>query len=131
MNDIVKARVQEGASLTDSIHCLHGVKQGGFCSPILFSFFINELALNIINGGKHGAVLTSTLVELVILLSADGTILLSETATGLQNRLNILYGSSEKLQLKVNSDKSNMTVFRKGCYLERKMFLWKESNISC
>ena len=131
MYGVVKVRVRDGASLTESIYCLCGVKQGDVCSLILFSFFINELALNIINGGKHGAVLTSTLVELVILLSADGTILLSETATGLQNRLNILYGSSEKLQLKVNSDKSNMTVFRKGCYLERKMVLWKESNRSC
>ena len=131
MYDVVKARVRDGASLTESIHCLRGVKQGDVCRPILFSLFINELALNIINGGKHGAVLTSTLVELVILLSADGIILLSETARGLQNRLNILYRSSEKLQLKVNSDKSNIIVFRKGGYLKRKMVLWKESNRSC
>ena len=55
MFDVVKARVRDGASLTENIHCLRGVKQGDVCSPILFSLFINELALDIINGGKHGA----------------------------------------------------------------------------
>ena len=44
-------------------------------------------------------------------------ILLSETSIGLQNQLNILYRSSEKLQLKETFDKSNIIVFRKGSYL--------------
>ena len=114
MYDVVKARVRDGASLTESIHCLRGVKQGDECSPILFSLFINELALDIIKGGKHGAILTSTSVEIFILLFADDIILLSETAVGLQTLLNILYRSSEKLQLKVNFDKSNIILFRKG-----------------
>ena len=71
MYNVVKARVRDGASLTESIHCLRGVKQGDVCSPILFSLFINELALDIIKGGKHGTILTSTLVEIFILLFAD------------------------------------------------------------
>ena len=82
------------ASLTESIHYLRGVKQGDVCSPILFPLFINELALDIIKGGKHGAILTSTLVEIFILLFAYD-LLLPETAVGLQNQLNILYRSSE------------------------------------
>ena len=65
--DVVKARDRDGASPTESIHCLRGVKQGDVCSPILFSLFINELAIDIIKGGKHGAILTSTLVEIFIL----------------------------------------------------------------
>ena len=92
------------------------VVQGEVCSPILFSLLINELALDIIKGGRHGAILTSMLVEIFILLFADD-ILLSETAVGLQNQLNILYRSSEKLQLNVNFDKSNIIVFQKGGYL--------------
>ena len=66
------------------------------CSPILFSLFINELALDIIKGGKYGSVLTSTIAEISILLFADDILLLSETAVGLQNQLNILYRSSKK-----------------------------------
>ena len=80
MYAIVKARVRDGASLTESIYCLHGVKQGDVCGPILFSFFIIELALDIINNGKHGAIFTSTLAEFFILLYI---IILSETAIGL------------------------------------------------
>ena len=113
MYAVVKARVRDGASLTESIHCLRGVKQGDVCSQILFSLFINELVLDIIKGGKHGPILTSTLVEIFILLFADD-ILLSETAIGLQNQMNTLYISSEKLQLKVNFDKNKTIVFRKG-----------------
>ena len=98
MYDVVKTRVRDGASLTESIHCLRSVKQGDVCSPILFSLIINELALDIIKGGKHGAIHTSTLVEIFLLLFADDIIILSETAVGLQDQLNILYRCSEKLQ---------------------------------
>ena len=115
MHDVAKAHVRDGASLTESIYCLSGVKQGDVWSPILFSLFINELVLDIIKGGKHGATLTSTSVEIFILLFADD-ILLSETAIGLQNQLNTLYRSSEKMQLKVHFAKSNIIVFRKGGY---------------
>ena len=47
MYDVVKARVENGASLTESTHCLRDV-----CSPALFSLFMNYLALDIIKGCK-------------------------------------------------------------------------------
>ena len=117
MYDVVKARVRDGTLLTASIHCLCGVKQGDVCSSILFSLFMNELALDIINDGKHSAILSSTLVEIFILLFADDIIHLSGTAIGLQNQLGVSYKSSQKLKLKVNFDKSNIIVFREGGYL--------------
>ena len=51
----VKARVRCGDKLTDYVNCTAGVKQGDVCSPILFSLFINELALQVIDKGRHGA----------------------------------------------------------------------------
>ena len=75
MHGLVKARVRDGASLRESIHCLCGVKQGVVCSPVWFSLFINELALGITKGDKHGAILTSTLLEIFILLFADDILL--------------------------------------------------------
>ena len=90
MYGVVKVRVRDGASLTESIYCLCGVKQGDVCSLILFSFFINELALGVIKSGKPDAIRTSALVEIDILLFADDIIFLSETAIGLQNQQNIL-----------------------------------------
>ena len=44
-------------------------------------------------------------------------ILLSETVIGLQTQLNSLFSAASKLQLKVNMNKSNIVVFRKGGYL--------------
>ena len=51
----VKSRVRCGDKLTDYVNCTAGVKQGDVCSPILFSLFINELALQVIDKGRHGA----------------------------------------------------------------------------
>ena len=117
MYDNVKARVRSGVDVTDYIMCSRGVKQGDVCSPVLFSLFINELALEIIHNGKHGITLSPDLIELFILLFADDIILLSETAVGLQNQLNSLYRAASQLELKVNMDKSNIIVFRKGGFL--------------
>ena len=117
MYEDVKARIRNGAKLTEYISCTSGVKQGDVCSPVLFSLFINELALEIIENGKHGATFSPYLVELFILLFADDIVLLSETAIGLQTQLNSLFRSASQLQLKVNMDKSNIMVFRNGGYL--------------
>ena len=78
------------------------------CSPVLFSLFINELALDITNNGRHGVSLSSDFVQLVILLFTDDMILLSETVIGLQTQLNSVFCAASRLQLKVNMDKSNI-----------------------
>ena len=44
-------------------------------------------------------------------------ILISETVIGLQTRLNNLFSAASRLQFKVNMNKSNIVVFRKGGYL--------------
>ena len=72
MYENAKARIRCGATFTDYINCTRGVKQGDVCSPVLFSLFINELALDIIYNGRHGVSLSSDFVQLVILLFADG-----------------------------------------------------------
>ena len=82
-----------------------------------FSLFVNELALEIIQNGKHGATFGNDFIELFILLFADDIVLLSETVIGLQTQLNSLYRAVMQLQLKVNMDKSNIVVIRKGGYL--------------
>jgi hypothetical protein len=117
MYNDVKARVRSGGKLTDIIYCTKGVKQGDVCSPILFALFINELALEILDHGKHGIALSPDIVQLFILLFADDIILLSETVVGLQNQLKVLESASSDLCLSVNMNKSNIVVFRKGGFL--------------
>ena len=50
----MKAKVRCGSQYTGYINCTRGVKQGDVCSPVLFSLVINDLALEIINAGRHG-----------------------------------------------------------------------------
>ena len=117
MYEKVKARIICGAKFTDYIKCTRCVKLGDVCSPVLFSLFINDLALDIINNSRHGVSLSSDFVQLVILLFADDMILLSETVIGLQTQLNSLFSAASRLQLKLSMNKSNTVVFRKGGYL--------------
>ena len=53
MYENVKVRIRCGATFTDYINCSRGVKQGDVCSSVLFSLFINDLVLDIINNGRH------------------------------------------------------------------------------
>ena len=117
MYNDVKSKVRSGAKLSDSIRCSSGVKQGDVCSPILFSLFINELALEIIEYGRHGV--TFDLLELFILLFADDIVLLSTTVVGLQRQLNTLHSAATRYELRVNMSKTKVIVFRKGGYLAR------------
>ena len=116
----VKAKVRSGSKFTDLIRCTEGVKQGDVCSPLLFSLFINELALEIMQKGRHGLTLTPDVLEIFILLFADDIVLMSETVVGLQVQLNNLHNAATKLELKVNLDKSNIIVFRKGGIWQRR-----------
>ena len=77
--------------------------------PCLFSLFINELALEVTQNGRHGASFTNDYFELFILLQADD-VLFSETVIGLQTQLNSLQRASSSIQLKVSMNKSNIVV---------------------
>ena len=115
----VKARIRCGGKLTDYINCTSGVKQGDVCSPVLFSLFINELTSEVIAQGRHGAQFTTEILQLFILLLADDVALISETVIGLQTQLTSLNRAATRLQLKVNMQKSNIIVFRKGGHLSK------------
>jgi hypothetical protein len=104
---------------TDFFDCPVGLRQGCCLSPELFAIFINEIAKAVDNGGMHGIQLLPGLVELFILLFADDIVLLSDTARGLQNQINVLYQACKNLYLTVNLDKTKVMVFRKGGFLGR------------
>ena len=117
--DSVIACVRDKGTYTDYFNCPRGVKQGCLLSPQMFAFFINELALQMSSKGKHGIQLISGAIEIFMLLFADDIILISDTAVGLQNQLNVLKFEADKLQLTVNLDKTNIIVFRNGGHLSQ------------
>ena len=90
MYNNVKATVRFGAKLTYYVKCTTCVKQGDVCIPIIFSLFINELSLEVINNGRHGASFMFDALELFILVLADDVILMSESVIGLQTQLRSL-----------------------------------------
>ena len=70
-----------------------------------------------INKGRHGVGFMFDAFELFILLLADDVFLVSETVVGLQTQFSSLQHAASELELKVNMNKSNVIVFRKGGYI--------------
>lgn len=130
MYKCVRARVRcKGNSLSQIINCFSGLKQGEITSPLLSSLFMNEITLEVIRNGKHGVNFINDNLELFILLLADDIVLLSESIVGLQSQLNSLQRAANALSLKVNTEKSNIVVFRKGGYLGKRERWFYDGNI--
>eukprot|EP00745_Piridium_sociabile_P024691 TRINITY_DN39152_c0_g3_i6.p1 TRINITY_DN39152_c0_g3~~TRINITY_DN39152_c0_g3_i6.p1 ORF type:complete len:696 (-),score=54.33 TRINITY_DN39152_c0_g3_i6:199-2037(-) len=109
--------VRSNHEFSEMFECPTGVRQGCVLSPTLFSLFINQLADHVEQKGKHGVQLLPDIMELFILLFADDLALLSTTPCGLQNQLNTLQESCDKMELNVNIEKTKVMVFRKGGFL--------------
>ena len=86
---------------------------------IIIIIIINQLANHINDSGKQGVQLLPGLLELVVLLFADDTVLLSTTPSGLQHQLNCLKTCCDNLKLEVNKEKTKIMVFRKGGHLSK------------
>jgi len=113
----LKSCVRANFELTEMFDCPIGVRQGCVLSPTLFSLFVNQLADQINERGKHGVQLFPDIMELFILLFADDVALISTTPSGLQNQLNVVKTCCNKIKLDVNIDKTKVMVFRKGGFL--------------
>ena len=61
----VKSCVRCPDNLTEFFECPIGVRQGCVLSPPLFSFLINELALEIAQNGMYGVQLTPHVVHAI------------------------------------------------------------------
>ena len=119
-----KAVVRVGGRLTESFPCNIGVRQGESLSPLLFALFIRDL-----NGylatkyeGLVGLVDEITqaarnddelemYLNLFILLYADDTIIMAETADEMQKALNALHDYCQQWKLEVNLDKTKIVIF--------------------
>ena len=97
-------------SVTEAFEFSRGLKQGENCSPILLSLLINELANEVEQHEKAGNKLVILLTQILIMLFADEVLLISNTAAGLQQKLNILRNAALKLNLSVNQDKSKIII---------------------
>ena len=113
----VKCSVRCQGQAHGSIDCHRGLKQGCKLSPLLFSFLVSHLCLEVIGKGKHGVQLKPNGSELFLLLFVDDIVLLSDTVPGLQNQINNLKNAADKLGLLINMEKTKVVVFRNGGFI--------------
>ena len=96
----------------------------------MFSFFVNELAVELSKNGECGIQLTPGANEIYMLLFADDVIGLSSTPAALQNQLNHLQNEVDRLYFTVNLDKTNTIVFCIGGHLdERERWLYDNEDV--
>ncbi|CAM4712644.1 unnamed protein product [Leuciscus chuanchicus] len=88
-----------------------GVRQGCSLSPTLFNIYINELAVQLEQSTGPGLTLQDRSIKL--LLYADDLVLLSPTAQGLQQHLDLLENYCQNWALAVNLTKTNIMIFQK------------------
>ena len=116
----VRACIRCPDSVTDFFDCPVGVRQGCVLSPTLFSFLINELALEISAKGMHGVQLSPDVIQILIILFADDVALTSFSIAGLQKQIDILKSFADNFDMCVNMSKTKIIVFRKGGFLAEK-----------
>ena len=88
-------------------------------SPFLFSLYLNDLeeflVLNNVVGLRNVSeevMLTfNILLRTFIILYADDTVLISDSATDLQHQLNVFYEYCNEWKLKVNIEKTKIMIF--------------------
>ena len=95
-----------------------GVRQGENLSPLSFSLYINDLARYLLQNRSNYAEFNIDICErylkLLVLMYADDTVLLANTAADLQKALDNLEKYCLKWKLKVNCQKPKITVFGKS-----------------
>ena len=98
--------------------CDIGVRQGENLSPLLFSIYLNDLEQFLRQSGNVNGVTCSSnnieesahiLLKLFVMLYADDTVILAETADDLQNAL---YCDTWKLH--INNSKTKIVIFARG-----------------
>ena len=118
-----KSCVLQNGEMSGYFSSYAGVRQGEILSPLLFAFYINDLedffksknvsSLSSLKDISHDVInLMDTemnlYLDLLTLFYADDTILMSETALGLQQALDELLTYCKEWKLAVNEDKTKI-----------------------
>ena len=116
-----KSQVYLNGQKSGSFEAETGVRQGEILSPLLFAFYINDLEYYLKNQGVQSlSGITSTveefqlnynfdfMLDILLLYYADYTIILADTAIGLQFALDELQTYCDKWKLTVNEGKTKV-----------------------
>ena len=113
---------------SDFFDCAVGLKQGEVMSPLLFSLFVEDLELFLQNDQCSG--LSIDEITFILMLFADDMVILGKDRDDLQNSLDHLEHYCNKWGLQVNTNKTEIVVFRKrGGLLNNESWSYKGDNI--
>lgn len=118
----IRLAIKHNNAISDFYNCTTGLLQGEALSPFLFSLLINDLELDLMHNDCPTIDIEE--INLFILMYADDTVLLAETADGLQSLINQLGNFADEWGLSINIAKTKVLVFRKSWQLnnEEKWF---------
>ena len=137
-----KSCIKSNNTLSSYFECNTGVRQGENLSPLLFALFINDLESSLRKDGVQGLnyINTKTIeylsdddvemwLRLYVLLYADDTIILAESASDLQKALDSLYNYCQNWNLTVNDKKTKIVIFSRGKCRLIPTFTFGDSNL--
>ena len=118
MYESLKSSVKFQCQFLQLFDCNFGLMQGEAMSPFLFSMYINDFENELIKDLFEPIYLQY--ISLFLLMYADDTVLLSETAGGLQKMIDTLHTYSTKWNLCVHTENTKIVVFRNSAKLSTK-----------
>ena len=121
MYNKAKSCVQSNDNISNFFSCNLGVRPGENLSPILFAIYLKDFQQTLgetysgLNKLSESLQLElETFMKLYVLLYADDTIILAETAQELQLALHGLNDYCKKWALKINVSKTKIVIFSRG-----------------
>ena len=118
MYESIKSNVKFQCQFSQLFDCNFGLMQCEAMSPFLFSMYINDFENELIKDLCEPIYLQY--ISLFLLMYADDTVLLSETAGGLQKMIDTLHTYSTKWNLCVHTKNTKIVVFRNSAKLSTK-----------
>ncbi|XP_071123183.1 uncharacterized protein [Mytilus edulis] len=109
----VRLHVKTDGEFSEVFENIFGVKQGEPLSPLIFIFFINDIAGELETNNNDDFVSVNGIL-IHLLLFADDTVLFGKTPEALQLLLDKLLKYCSKWNIEVNKDKTEIIVFRNG-----------------
>ena len=128
MYESSQACIRLSDGLTNQFKIGMGVRQGDVLSPNLFNIFINDLPKYFQSCADSVKLNTA---DLHCLMYADDVVILTESATGLQEKLNKLEEFCADWCLNVNTDKTKIIFFNKAGSNIKWKFIFHDIIIDC
>jgi len=107
-----KLNVRWQSVTTNSFNCSNGIKQGGVLSPILFCVYMDEILKRLKDNGV-GCCMGDLFAG--ALCYADDLCLLAPSRSAAQQMLSLCEQFSQEFNVKFNSKKSKLIVFKPSC----------------